>query len=510
MSTTSDKNSTKDRVDVNETTPNGSPDGGLDSAWKYLDAHRNQNNGVDAGASIDLKALRRKIDFRIVPLMFLCYTLQFLDKVILNYGAVMGLTTDLKLEGNDFSNIATFLFVGLLCFEIPNTYFLQVVPAAKWLGANVALWGVATACGAAAHNYQTLLVSRVFLGIFEATIAPSLMLISSKWYTKPEQAPRFCFWYTGLGIGQIVGGLVSYGFQHMGPGAQLAGWRTMFVVLGVVTVIVGLAVIVFLPDTPMKARWLSDNEKVALLKHVSVNQTGVENRKFRVQEIVEALVDPQIWLLLLSVVLLSVSSGVVTSYSATLIRGLGYDSKQAALMNTPSGAVSIFFTLFVGFGIRLQSHRWAFIIACIIPAIIGGALMSFLPVTNRSGCLAGIYLVNAVVAPLAIFYNWIMANVGGATKRAFAAAVISGSFSLGNIIGPQTFQDRDKPEYRPAKIAVMATQAACALTTFLLFLYYVWQNKKRTSEGETEDAYLSPEHWANMTDKENKKFRYAY
>jgi len=103
-----------------------------------------------------------------------------------------------------------------------------------------------------------------------------------------------------------------------------------------------------------------------------------------------------------------------------------------------------------------------------------------------------------------------MANVGGATKRAFAAAVISGSFSLGNIIGPQTFQDRDKPEYRPAKIAVMATQAACALTTFLLFLYYVWQNKKRTSEGETEDAYLSPEHWANMTDKENKKFRYAY
>lgn len=67
---------------------------------------------------------------------------------------------------------------------------------------------------------------------------------------------------------------------------------------------------------------------------------------------------------------LSVSSGVVTSYSATLIRGLGYDPKRAALMNTPSGAVSIFFTLFVGFGIRLQSHRWAFIIACIIPAYV--------------------------------------------------------------------------------------------------------------------------------------------
>jgi hypothetical protein len=95
----------------------------------------------------------------------------------------------------------------------------------------------------------------------------------------------------------------------------------------------------------------------------------------------------------------------VTTYSATLVRNLGFAPKQAALMNMPSGVVSIFFTLLVGFGIRKSSHRWAWIIACIIPAIMGGALMSFLPTSNRSGCLAGIYLVNAVVAPLAVFYS---------------------------------------------------------------------------------------------------------
>ncbi|KAL2272011.1 hypothetical protein VTJ83DRAFT_1382 [Remersonia thermophila] len=511
----SDKNSAKEErihgdrpsSDGGENGAGAGPSSDFDTAWNFLNAHR---DATDDTSSVDIAALRRKIDLRIVPLMFLCYTLQFLDKVILNYARVMGITKELNLVGNDFSNVATFLFVGLLCFEIPNIYFLQAVPAAKWLGLNVILWGTATACGAAATNYTTLLVSRVFLGIFEATIAPSLMLISSMWYTKSEQAPRFSLWYTGLGIGQIVGGLVSYGFQHMGPGARLSGWRTMFLVLGVITVIVGAFVIFFLPDTPMKAKWLSDKEKVALLKHVSVNQTGVENRKFRGKEILEALIDPQIYLLLLSVVLLSVSSGVVTSYSATLIQQLKYDSKTAALMNMPSGVVSIFFTLFVGWGIRFQSHRWAFIIVCIIPAIIGGALMSFLPSSNRPGCLAGIYLVNAVVAPLAIFYNWTMANVGGGTKRAFAAAIISGSFSLGNIIGPQTFQARDAPEYRPAKLAVMGTQSGCALTTFLLFLYYVWQNKRRTSERENEDNYMSSETWAGMTDRENKQFRYSY
>jgi hypothetical protein len=90
----------------------------VDDAWSFLNSHA----GTDLETStVDISMLRRKIDWHIVPLMFACYTMQFLDKVILNYAAVMGLQKDLKLQGNDFSNIATFLFVGLLCFEVPNS-----------------------------------------------------------------------------------------------------------------------------------------------------------------------------------------------------------------------------------------------------------------------------------------------------------------------------------------------------------------------------------------------------
>ena len=137
--------------------------------------------------------------------------------------------------------------------------------------------------------------------------------------------------------------------------------------------------------------------------------------------------------------------------------------------------------------------------------------MSFLPTTNRPGILAGIYLVNSVTATLPIFYQWTASNTGGATKRAFAAALISGSFSVGNIIGPQTFQQRDAPEFRPAKVAVLATQASCMLTTFALFGYYVWMNKRRRGAAEaTEGEFLTREAWAGMTDRENGRFRYVY
>lgn len=139
--------------------------------------------------------------------------------------------------------------------------------------------------------------------------------------------------------------------------------------------------------------------------------------------------------------------------------------------------------------------------------------MSFSPKTNRAALLAGIYLVNAIVATLIVIYQWTMANCAGQTKRVVASALVAGSFSIGNIIGPQTFQAKDAPEYRPAKIIVLATQAAGAFVTVVLFGYYVWANKRKDSK-ETGDVAegrdSKADAWNNVTDKENKRFRYVY
>ncbi|KAE8354270.1 major facilitator superfamily domain-containing protein [Aspergillus coremiiformis] len=475
-----------------------------DEAAEYLERHSDATEIQD----VDMGRLRRKIDARMIPFMFSCYVLQFLDKVMLNYAAVMGLKEDLGLTGNDFSNTATWFFIAYLIAEVPNVYLLQKVPAAKWLGINVTLWGVAAAASAGARDYRGLLVARIFLGIFEATIGPSLMLLSSQCYTRSEQALRFTFWYAGLGVAQIVGGVISFAFQQVHH--SFAGWRIMFLVLGCITIAVGLLTMGWMPDTPMKARWLSESEKVALLRHVSVNQTGVWRRAVDVKQIWEAVWDVQLWGLTVATICTSVSSGVVTTYSATLINGFGFTPPQAALLNTPSGLVSIVFTLVVGVGIRRTSHRWAWFICCTIPGILGGALLSFLPKQNTAGVLMGIYLVNAIVATLPILYQWTMANCAGHTKRAVASALVAGSFSVGNIIGPQTFQARDAPEYRPAKIAVLATQAAAAMVAGGLSSYYVWENRRRAKRVEGEEAVLDDAKWAGWTDKENRWFRYVY
>lgn len=143
--------------------------------------------------------------------------------------------------------------------------------------------------------------------------------------------------------------------------------------------------------------------------------------------------------------------------------------------------------------------------------------MSFLHSHQVAGRLAGIYLVNAITATLVVIFQWTSSNVAGHTKRTASVALIAGSFSVGNIIGPQTFQARDAPQYIPAKIIVLATQSGGALFAGLLFLYYVWANKRKYA---ALDAGLvlplgancddGEGRWQNLTDKENSLFHYEY
>ena len=190
----------------------------------------------------------------------------------------MGLAPALKLEGNNFSNASSAFYIAVLIAMIPNIWLLQRLPVGKWLGCCLAGWGISTACHAALHDYAGLLAVRIFSGICEAAVPSALMLLSSQWYTRSEQATRFSYWYCGMGIGQILGGLFSWAFQHVSPTASFAGWRIMFVAIGGFTLLLGAAIIFSVPNTPMAAYFLTAEEKVNLLEHIKVNQAGIQNR----------------------------------------------------------------------------------------------------------------------------------------------------------------------------------------------------------------------------------------
>lgn len=140
----------------------------------------------------------------------------------------------------------------------------------------------------------------------------------------------------------------------------------MFIALGIITLFVAAATYFWLPDDPMNAKFLSDQERVAIIRHVSVNMTGITNHKMRPKQLLEGVKDLQVWLLFLGLTMAAMSVGLTGTYSTTLIKNMGFSSRQSALLNMPMGAVGIITNLGVGFGIRYTSHRWAWAVAVTI------------------------------------------------------------------------------------------------------------------------------------------------
>ncbi|KAJ7145378.1 major facilitator superfamily domain-containing protein [Mycena crocata] len=485
----------------------------LDKAFVYAQQAELPESGVD---KIEDAALVRKIDWRILPIAFVAYFFQALDKLNMNYAAIMGLNRDLKLVGNNFNDVASAINIAVLVAEVPTIYMVQRVPPGKWLAINMIVWGIVTACTAAVTNYHGLLACRIIIGIAEAATPPCLMMITSMWYTKKEAVFRFSIWISGLGFALVVGSLISYGFQHV-VGTSLVGWRIMFILLGGITVAAGGWTLLAMPDSPMTANWLTEDEKKKAVQRVAANQTGIKNTHFKPRQLFELLLDPQIWIMVVMGILLSMAATVVGFYSSTLIRNFGYTSKQATLLNMPGGALA-FISAWVGYFVSTHDHyRTVWIAALALLAAVGSGLMSFLPLTlaNKPGLLIGVYLENVASATGVLTFSLVTANFAGHTKRAAATAIVTAAGAIGSIIGPQLFQAKDAPQYIPAKIVLMAGQLFSAFLCLVLFGYYYWQNahkiaalERKKAAGEyKEDPTIA---WQGLTDKENPTFRYIY
>lgn len=358
---------------------------------------------------------------------------------------------------------------------------------------------------AAAKNWAALATLRVLLGCFESAIAPALILVTSMWYKKSEQPARVGFWYVGTGTGTIIGALTSFGFQHY-ESDVFTPWQIMFLIFGLITIVVGILVVFYLPDSPMKSR-LTREEKIWAIERLRENQTGIENKHFKFAQFKECFSDPQTWLIAFITVTANIPNGAVSSFQATIIKGFGYTSKETALLSIPSGVVACIAVISGGLSSSRFNVRGPIIcILLLIGGILGGSLLAFSNSSNKGALLTGNYLTNVIGAALPLLYSYSAANYAGHTKKVTMNAVVLMSFCLGNIIGPLTFREADKPQYLPAKAVIVGSTAAAILATCVLMAYYVWENKRR------DHLHLGVGHKENseffdLTDRENKEFR---
>lgn len=150
---------------------------------------------------------------------------------------------------------------------------------------------------AATTSFAGAVAVRFFLGVFEAAVTPGFALFTSQWYTREEQGTRTGIWFSFNGFAQIFGGLVAYGIsigvkKH---GAAIDSWQIVFLVIGLITVAVGIIFLYFMPDNQLNARFLTPTERIMAVERIRKNQQGVGNKHFKTYQLKEALTDPMTW-----------------------------------------------------------------------------------------------------------------------------------------------------------------------------------------------------------------------
>ncbi len=188
-----------------------------------------------------------------MPLISLIYGVQYMDKSTCSFASIMGLLEALSMHGQMYSWTTTSFNLAYLVFVFPLSRLLQKFPLVKTTSTCIILWGIVLCCHAACKSYATFILCRVLLGALESAVTPGFVLLSAKWYKQEESFLRTTIYYSNNGFGTIIGCAIAYGCYIHGGSYSMAGWKVLFVVTGLLTIVLGFILMFHVPDNPPDA-----------------------------------------------------------------------------------------------------------------------------------------------------------------------------------------------------------------------------------------------------------------
>ncbi|KAI0649995.1 MFS general substrate transporter [Trametes meyenii] len=464
----------------------------------------------------DYAKVRRKLDFVIPPLCAAVYFTQYLDKTALSYASIMGF----PVTGQGYNLVALSFYIGFLIWVFPSMYIAQRLKLAKYLGANIVAWGVIMMLHAIPGTFGPFFALRLLLGMLESCVAPILILIVSMFYKKNEQGSRMAWFYMMNGVAGIFGGFLAYGISFI-PNHGFAPFKIIYLMLGMMAIIVGVAVLLWMPDSPANALFLSKEERVAAIERIRDGQCGTENKRLKKDQVIEALLDVRTWLIVLATLLTNIPNGGLANFTNIIVKGFGYTTKQTLILSTPGGVLGVVSAIACGWYSDRTGERMLPIVWGLIPTLAGAGMLIGLNGSGQKGALLfATWIVGFYGSSLAIIYAYNASNTSGHTKKVTVNALTLAAFCIANIVGTETFLPKDAPGYLPGKISALVLLSAQLVLCFIIRWVNLWMNRKkqRLLEEIKRHNGWSDEHvrrereraaFSDMTDKQNPFFVYT-
>lgn len=467
------------------------------------------------------RSLLRKIDVHLVLPLWIIFTLGFMDRINLGNVRVLGILPDLHLVGNAYNIALQVFFVPYILIEIPSNIFLKKIAPSTWIASLTFLWGIACMCQGFVKSNSGLIACRFFLGLFEGGFVPGCAYLMSMYYKRHEFQKRFSlFWCAGL-IAGAFSGLLAYALVHMDGISGYAGWRWIFIIEGLLSVVVSVPAKFLLANWPEQAAFLTAEEKHYLLVRNNSDTGGAAQMdRLDADAWRRIFTDWKLYVASLIYIGITVSGYATALFVPTIVNSLGYSGIESQVHSIPIWIVAAIVTLATAVLSDWTKHRYGYMMFGVVFASTGyiillcqGPLVH--PHTHKPAGLAlsvrymAVYFVTTgcyMVQPNAIV--WVANNLGGHYKRSIGLAVMIGFGNIGGIIASNIFVQTEAPRYFVGYGVSLAMLVFCGIMCTAFAVGLVMENRKR-EKGERDHRLESPESVLGNLGDDDPRFRFS-
>jgi MFS family permease len=373
----------------------------------------------------------RKVDVRIVPFLFFCYILAYLDRVNVGF-AKLQMLKDLSLSDAAFATGAGIFFIGYFFFEVPSNVLLKKFGARMWIARIMISWGIISGCMIFVKGEWSFYSMRFLLGLAEAGFFPGVIYYLTLWYPSRLRSTRTAWFVAAIAVSGVVGNPISGWIMDVLSGAmKLAGWQWLFLSEGIPSILVGFLVIFYLDSSIAEAKWLTPEEKALLARNLEAEDKHKTDHK-----LVDAFTSGKVWVLCAIYFTLMIGLYGIAFWLPTIVKAFGLKGylRVGLITAIPYGVAVIGMILLSNHSDKTGERRLHYVANVVAGAV--GLVLSGVFASNP--VLAIIFLslgTLGVIGSMPLFWPLPSAFLAG-TAAAAGIGIVNSVGNLGGYVGP--------------------------------------------------------------------------
>ncbi|OKL55546.1 hypothetical protein UA08_09232 [Talaromyces atroroseus] len=487
---------------------------------KYENLHRFD---IDARWTYREEAkIRRKTDFFILLWILVMFFGLNLDRGNLGNAAADNLLEDLNLTTDDYNNAQNMYRVGFIIAEIPSQMIGKRLGPDRWIPIQIIIWSLASGGQFFMHNRAGFFACRFFIGLFMGGFIPDAILYLSYFYTKTEMPFRLAlFWFTDS-ISGVIASFIAYGVLHMRGVDGRAGWRWLFLIEALISIVIGFFSFLFLVPGPTQTKtwwnprgYFTEREETIIVSRVlrdDPSKGGMHNRQALSPKMLwQSLKDYDLWPIYIIGMLFEIPTSPPKSYLTLSLRGNGFSTFQTTLLSIP---VTVFaaINLLLITELSERIHQISFV--GLLTQLWSLPLLIVLYTSAGKLSNWGLYAVSFVLLgwpnPQAAQVGWCSRLSNSVRTRAVSAAVFNITIQLSGIASSNIYRSDDSPLYHRGDGQLIAINVATIVAYILAKAYYVARNRWKKNKWDNMTPQEKATYLETTNDQGNKRLDFLF